>query len=612
MYQNIKIYKSEKINLLIYFKEGIFYKMISANLLILLCIINAGHANFIMNGDFKECMVQSNQNMLKIEKCPDFDDNRRVPEVDSVNRLEGRAFLFSKHQYVLEGLGQECSMKLHHFKLSKDIFLNKYSEHTEEFKKLSRYDCLNMISNDNCNGRKMNCKNKEECFSLEERNPETDVYPIWFGSHVFTLSECKYRNILLTADSFSKNVLHNAVGSCQVNDLYCELAGSIVIWSRKLIRTCLLERILYIWDLYSHVDSNRKVDFYYSNNQSLLFTPVEEQLNYSVLRGRKFKECGDFEFIETTEGLYLSIIQDDASFQGLSKLPQSKVQMIHLQETDLRDILISHEDYSLFTLFKMNLIFACSAFLNTIRSNVNNDKTFVVINEMGYADDLIIYFDHGISYLPVCSEVKNITILKEQKTKDMCFEDIQILYKNEKSQKYRRGFMRNNGIITQFSNRISCEQSEYNEKSIFINDILIQRKKNSISLVNLNQTLKTVVRSSLWNTNELHRLFEHHSILNNGSSLFENIEGVFDQHVNEMEQSSQMINGIPVGSFENDGEVGFFGSIVKGIKNFFYSIWNMILEFIYLIFLILFIILIIYICFKCFLARLGSCKIPFL
>jgi hypothetical protein len=259
----------------------------------------------------------------------------------------------------------------------------------------------------------------------------------------------------------------------------------------------------------------------------------------------------------------------------------------------------------------MNLVFACSAFLNTIRSNVNNDNTFVVVNEMGYADDLIIYFDKGMSYLPVCSQVKNITILKEQKIKDNCYEDIQILFQNEKSKKFKRGFLRKNGIISQFSKKIPCELTEYNEKSVFVGDILIQKKQNEITIVNFNQTLKTVIRSSLWNTNELHRLFQHHSILNNGSSLFESIENLFDQHVHEMEDSSEMINGIPVGKFEDDDEVGFFGSLIKGIKNIFSSIWDTILEWFYGILLILLIIFVVYFLLKCIFKRLGACKIPF-
>ena len=259
----------------------------------------------------------------------------------------------------------------------------------------------------------------------------------------------------------------------------------------------------------------------------------------------------------------------------------------------------------------MNLVFACSAFLNTIRSNINNDNTFVVVNEMGYANDLIIYFNHGMSYLPVCMQVKNITIFKEQKIKDMCFEDIQIIYRNERTEKYKRGFLRKNGIITQFSKRVACDLTEFNEKSIFMNEIMIQRKENIVTLVNFNESLKTVIRSSLWNTNELHRLFEHHSILNNGTSLFENIEGLFDQHVHDMEGSSNIIHGIPVGNMDqDDDEQGLFSSIVTGIKNFFSSIWNTIVQFVYGILLILFIIFLVYFVIKCVLTRCGSCKLP--
>jgi len=568
-------------------------------LIVIFLMIRYSYCNYVLNGKFKECLIQSHQNRLKIEKCPEIEDQWFSHNPKLVNRVEGQAFVFSKHQFVLEGLGQECSMKARKFKLTTDIFMNKYTEHIEEIVKLTRYDCLNMISNQLCNGRKMSCKSKEECIHLEERNPEVDVHPWWLGTHSFILFECKYSSRLLIADSFERNIIHSSISSCQANDLYCDLGKSIVIWDRDIIRVCPFERILYIKDLLSYNDSNNKILFYYSRNQSLLFTPTSH--------GSIYKECGGNNFIQTTEGLYLSIVEDEKTRKGLLSLPESKVKLMHLQENDLRNILMSQEDYAVFKLLKMNLVFACSAFLNNLRSNLNHDDTFVVINEMGYADDLIVYFDDGVSYLPVCTDVHNITIFRQQKIKDECYEDVQIIYKNQKLKNYKRGFLRKNGIITLFSKRIPCELSDYNAKSIFVDDILVQKKSNEITLINFNESVKTVLRPSLWNTNELHRLFEHHSLLTNGSNIFESIEDLFHQHVKDVEHTSDILNGIPVGRIDgNDDDLGFVGSMVKSFKGFFSSIWQTSLEFLIYLVISFLVICVFYFTIKCIFLRLGG------
>lgn len=572
--------------------------------IILVFIINSCNSNFVLNGNFKECIVQSHQNMLQIEKCPDMSFRENINHDAAVeNRKEGEAIVFSKHQYVLEGIGQECSIKVRTFKLSTDLFWNRYTEHNEHYVKLTRFECLNMIKNQICNGKQMICKSTEQCIYIEERNAERDVHPGWFGTHVFTLHECKFSNRLLISDSFEKNVLQGSVGSCLVNDLYCELSKSIVIWDEEIIRKCLFERIMYIKDLTSVRDTNRSVLYYYSYDQSLFFKVQSNKTSH--------KDCGGYEFISTSEGLFLSLVKQkgllfaNETRNALYNIPESKVKNLHLHDSELRKILMSQDDFAFYKLLKMNLVSTCSAFLNIIKSNQNNDDTFVFLNEMGYANDLIIYFDDGVSYMPICNDVYNITIFKQQKTKDSCFEDIQILYKNEKSQKYRRGFLRKNGIITQTSKKISCELSEYNDKAIMIADVLIQRKLNEISLINYNHSVKTVIRTSLWNSNELQRLFDHNSYLTNGSNFFENIEMFNNNHFDE---DSNSINDLPIGDWDEDGELGFFGSIIKSIKNVCKKIWDTFVQLILFVILIFFILCLIYFFVKFLFAKLGKSK----
>ena len=559
-------------------------------------------SNYVMNGKFKECIVQSHQNMLRIEKCPELSFREPVDhEAAAENRREGEAFVFTRHQNVLEGVGQECSIKVRQFKLSRDIFWNKYTEYNEHHMKLTRFECLNMVTNQLCNGKKMSCKSNEQCVFIEERNPDVDVHPWWFGSHVYTLHECKFSNRLVISDSFEKHVLHGSIGSCQANDLYCELAQSIVMWDKDIIRTCMFERIMYIRDLMSVRDANRSVMYYYSVDESLFFKILPNNTTH--------KDCGDYEFIPSTEGLYLSKVKQRGALfanetkKALMSLTESKVKNIHLHDNELRQILMSQDDFALFTLLKMNLVSACSAFLNVIRSNLNNDDTFVFLNEMGYTNDLIIYFDDGVSYMPICTDVYNITIFKQQKMNDACFDDIQILYKNEKTQKYRRGFLRKNGIITQTSKKISCDLSEYNQKTIMIDDVLIQRHVNEINLINYNHSVKTVIRTSLWNTNELQRLFDHNSFLTNGSNFFENIE-VFNEQ--NFDGDSDFINDVPIGDWAEDDELGFFGSIFKSIKNIFSNIWNMFLELLFGVIIIFVLLCLIYFIFKCVFTKLAK------
>jgi hypothetical protein len=136
-----------------------------------------------------------------------------------------------------------------------------------------------------------------------------------------------------------------------------------------------------------------------------------------------------------------------------------------------------------------------------------------------------------------------------------------------------------------------------------IDDVLIQRNVNEISLINYNHSVKTLIRTSLWNTNELQRLFDHNSFLTNGSNFFENIE-VFNEQ--NFDGDSDFINDVPIGDWAEDDELGFFGSIFKSIKNIFSNIWNMFLELLFGVIIIFVLLCLIYFIFKCVFTKLAK------
>jgi len=560
--------------------------------LIVAIMLDFGSVDIIVESQFNECYVDEFNSLLKIEKCPkSLTEESKSRENFQKNEIRHEAIVFSKHSHYLEGEGFECSKKQFEYEL-KTSFLFKKTTTVQTFDiKLARLDCLSMITDNMCHGQPMNCSSRDSC-SFKEPRTANIVHPGWWSTSKFVLYECSFRKVLLLSNSYNKNVLPNAIGSCKIRDKKCQLSGAIVVWQDEIIRSCLFERLFILHDLHEFRDiTTKQIVFYYSNNQSMLF----------YLNKNKSTEidCNGNIFIPTTEGFYLSFFTNETVIKSkLLNLPKSKLSMLHLQEKDYQSIIMSQDDYAIFSVIQKNILFACSAFLNTIRSSMIHDDTFVTF-DLGGDKEVIVYFRNGASYLPICRKLDKITVLEKQDSKNnFCFEDIQIHYKSSKSPKVRLGFLRKNGIVTQFSKRIDCS-GILNDHSIVLQDIIIKRKTNmKVDIIKLDHSISTQFSKSFWNMQDIKQLFNHHEYLSERASLLENAhELVNSQHqtfvINHDDVFQQLI------SETKEQDDGLFGSIGKRISNLVNNILNYFVDIVIFIIasflLILFIILIKYI-----------------
>ena len=547
--------------------------------LILLVALTKCSNEMIVEGQFKACYVDEVNSLLKIEKCPQSLTEQTISR-DSFERknIHNEAFVFSKHSNYLEGEGFECSKKQLEYKLKTSFFGKKSTEFQSFDIKLSRLECLSMISENVCHGIQMNCSIGESCIYKQPRLANM-IHPGWWSSSTFILYECSFRKKLLLSNSHIINVLPNAIGSCRINDKKCELPSSIVVWQDEIIRSCLYERLFEINDLNEFRDkSTDEILFFYSNSQKMLF----------YLNRNKSTEidCNGNIFIPTTEGFYLSFFTNKTETKtNLLKLQQSKLNIIHVQDKDFQSIILSQDDYAIFSVLQKNIIFACSAFINTIRSNMIHDDIFVPY-DLGGNKEVIFYFRNGASYLPICRNISQIKVIEDQVFhKNLCFEDIRIKYKSDRSLKMMDGFLRKNGIVTHFSKRIDCSKI-LNELSIVLEDYIITRTTNmKIEIFKVDNVHSTQFSKSFWNMNDLKKLFSHHEYLSERVGLLENAqELVYSQIqtavINQDDIYQQLV------SETKEHEEGIFDTIGKKISKTLSNAYNNILEIIFFFFVI--------------------------
>ena len=80
---------------------------------------------------------------------------------------------------------------------------------------------------------------------------------------------------------------------------------------------------------------------------------------------------------------------------------------------------------------------------------------------------MLIYVHNGLTYLPACSNVTNITVLAQPilDVRGGCPDNYDVKYIVNNVEKF--GYIRNQRIITQFSSRSMCEESKNREMVIY-------------------------------------------------------------------------------------------------------------------------------------------------
>lgn len=329
-----------------------------------------------IEGNFKECIIGSNLNMLQFDdECfRDPDDYVKSFDTDFPkigNNPNFPAFVFSKHNFILESKGFECKMLVHRFRYSRDFLFNKYIQSSNEIVKLSRADCLSMVIEKQCgkfgNKQKMQMTSNSEYIFKEK---VTEEFPIYFGTIEKEFYECKFIEKIVLAQTLTDSIFHNSIEPCFAEDEVCYFADSTVIWEREDIKRCPYERLIELPLLNLKKKTNSTI--FYSDTYEYLFKIISKK-----------NECG-FDFYLTTEGMYLSFYKSDFKLrEQLNALPLSKYNINHFTDRDKNDLILAENDYTHLKMTEMTLDVACSLFLNTIQMNLDQKDKFLNINYLG-------------------------------------------------------------------------------------------------------------------------------------------------------------------------------------------------------------------------------------
>lgn len=326
-----------------------------------------------INGNFKMCTVNSNINMLNIQSdC--FSKNRSNKKTIGLSNLQSvtEAYVFSKHNFVLETMGTECKMLVKKYRFSRDLFFNKFVQNDFELIQLSKQDCKKMLIEKKCGDFResfeMKCTtNNRTCLFNQDIVEE---FPFYFGTIEKRFVECHLSEKIVMAQNSFQNVFQNSNKPCLAADGICFMPQSTIIWNTNEIRKCPYERLIHVDDFY--FESRYDDTIIISQRQNYLFKLVE-----------KVNEC-DIDFYSTSEGLYLSFHNGQSNLKKkLEQLPISKYDLNHFTDRDKNDLILTEQDYENNRLLDLIKKLQCSMMINSIKQSLHLDDTFLNLNNLG-------------------------------------------------------------------------------------------------------------------------------------------------------------------------------------------------------------------------------------
>ncbi|CAF1058087.1 unnamed protein product [Brachionus calyciflorus] len=498
-----------------------------------------------LKGEFKECIVGTKLNMLE------FDNDCFQDPEESLNDFEKYfdknesifpAFVFSKHNFILESKGFECKMLIHKFRFSKDLFLNKYVQKDIVKVTLSKSDCFTMAKENECgqfsDKKKMICNKNNEC---NYNDKVIEEYPFYFGTIEKNFFECHVSERIVLGRNLKSSIFHNAKSPCYPEDEVCFFEDSTVIWDKKDVLLCRFERILHVPQL--QVLKNSKFSIFYSPDQEYLFKLKKLE-----------SQCG-FNFFLTTEGLYLAFYNKDIHLRnGLQSMRRSRFNFNHFTDKDRNDLIFAENDYKKLKIHKSIMNLGCCLLLNTIQANINNQDLFLKLNYLA-TKNIFVYINSGKAFVRNCLNV-SVIYKPESINKENFDRDIEILYKKNSSSNFLKGFIRSNVISRKYS--------------------IIKRKGFQIDVIDFNAKITDLNIGSA----NLVNLYDHHEYLVNAPDFYEKINEYLDpketpssfsdfETQTKLEENNKIFSSQPF---------GFFG---EKIENFLEKIRNVYLYLIY-------------------------------
>lgn len=313
-------------------------------------------------------MLNTNSNCYKYSN---FDNEMSTKNFDMGRNK--RAYVLSKHNFLLETMGTECKMIVRKYRFSRDLLFNKIIQNDIETVKLTRHDCSKMKTEKICGDLltqsfPMQCVNNNTCFFKQNI---VEDFPLYFGTIEKRFYECHLNEKLVLAQNRHQNLFHNSNGACLAESGVCNMPQSTIIWNINDIRKCPYERLLYLNDL-------ERVESSLDN-----FLVISKRENYLFKLRENFTEC-DIDFYKTSEGLYLAFYDGHIPLKKkLEELPISKYSINHFTDRDKNNLIIAEHDFENNILFTMIEKLKCTMMKNFIRQNLHLRDTFLKLYNFG-------------------------------------------------------------------------------------------------------------------------------------------------------------------------------------------------------------------------------------
>ena len=201
--------------------------------------------------------------------------------------------------------------------------------------------------------------------------------------------------------------------------------------------------------------------------------------------------------------------------------------------------------------------------------------------------DVIIYINNGLAYIPTCKDVASIKIeeLKNNMpnffrgfgfNSDKCFKDFEIKYRVKDSNITKQGFLREENIISQVSSQIECFSDDGKELIVENKFKLLKNKNKTIA----SNYTSSVTKLRLKHNNLLH-LFNHHKYLVNGTDFVEEMDEILRiNNGEELLNENQKDDDITI--VKKHSEIDYFKNIINEIGFFISDIFKIGFKFLFI------------------------------
>jgi hypothetical protein len=284
--------------------------------------------------------------------------------------------------------------------------------------KLTSNECWILKLSNKCGNNLMTCDG-DNCRFYPTLTPDHS----WNSDIRVVYEECIISTRFISAKDLDSKVI---APHCAIKDKQCSLHDSIVVWSKTIIHDCPLYDI-------------GKGYFKWENN--ILVSTEETHLAFQPIS--IVEHCGS-KVVLTSDGLFLSLYMVKTAIKDMNGIKNIK---------SLMDMSLADRDFDKVTAIKKRKEIVkdlCSMVKMNLKMHMHETNSYFRIPDLS-GNEIIMYANEGNIYKPLCTKIKQLTLLETTK----CYENmpIEFVYKN----KNVRAFLDTDNIISQVGNEKTCQ-----------------------------------------------------------------------------------------------------------------------------------------------------------